>query len=220
MPLNLNKGEVVTTRAQQAKDTEEQGRPWPLHVVGLEFADEVVAGGGAEGEVDEHEVVVHRRNDHGVAGPDDAGGGEGAGLGEGDFVGGSVDVGEVREGEGPLERRRPEVDLEGSRRVRRKSARRLRERRVHDGALERRRDGDRAEDAGAQDGGLRAEFFNFLLGAGVVGDLVLESAAQLVQLRADVEGVAREQQVVARVDGPGEADEQRRVHDHGSGHRQ
>lgn len=56
----------------------------------------------AEEEVDGGQQVVLGLDDEAPAGPDEAGGGQGTVLGEGEFLGGAGEVGDAGEDEGPL----------------------------------------------------------------------------------------------------------------------
>lgn len=61
-------------------------------------------------EVDRQQVVVDRRDLGAVAAPDHARGGDGELLRVGDLLGGAAEVGDVGDGDAPLEGGGPEVD--------------------------------------------------------------------------------------------------------------
>mmetsp|Transcript_20410 Transcript_20410/g.51710 ORF Transcript_20410/g.51710 Transcript_20410/m.51710 type:complete len:268 (-) Transcript_20410:123-926(-) len=154
----------------------------PLQEVGLDLAAEVPRGAAAEQDVDRGEGVVDGGDVQAVEGKDEAGERERRVLRERDLVGRPVQVGERGGREEELGHGRPRVDREGP--GRRSEVRALGHHRLE---LGRHGSVGGNDDDGAH--ALARERADLGLASRLLVELVLNDAAELVELRGDVEHV-------------------------------
>eukprot|EP00515_Schizochytrium_aggregatum_P006338 CAMPEP_0202070770 /NCGR_PEP_ID=MMETSP0964-20121228/1381_1 /ASSEMBLY_ACC=CAM_ASM_000500 /TAXON_ID=4773 /ORGANISM="Schizochytrium aggregatum, Strain ATCC28209" /LENGTH=280 /DNA_ID=CAMNT_0048637677 /DNA_START=376 /DNA_END=1215 /DNA_ORIENTATION=- len=185
------------------------------------LAGELIGPSGGQADVDREEVVVLGSDHHGVPRPDEAGRAECGLLHQTELVDWAVKVQNVGHAEHPLKAGRPKVDGEGPRGVVQDVLHGLGKADLGHGLLDGAAGGAEAE--AGEDGGAerhRGEVAGDLLALRLALLLVLVAALELVELGAHVEGVAREQQIVAGLDPPGEEHEKARVDSERAGHRQ